>query len=84
MSRGAIIGEGRIADFHPDNVLLAARGPVIIDWPDATRGQPLADVARTSLLLRLGGLPPGWPRLCAPLPHWRPTATGKKALDEVK
>lgn len=46
-------------DFHPDNVMLTARGPVIIDWPDATRGHPLADVARTSLLLRLGGLPPG-------------------------
>jgi aminoglycoside phosphotransferase (APT) family kinase protein len=46
-------------DFHPDNVLLTARGPVVIDWPDATRGHPLADVARTSLLMRLGGLPPG-------------------------
>lgn len=46
-------------DFHPDNVLLTARGPIIIDWTDATRGSPLADVARTSLLLRVGALPPG-------------------------
>jgi uncharacterized protein (TIGR02172 family) len=44
-------------DFHPDNVLLTARGPVVIDWVDATQGHPLADVARTCLLLRLGGLP---------------------------
>ena len=41
-------------DFHPDNILLAPRGPVIIDWLAATQGNPLADVARTSLLLRLG------------------------------
>jgi uncharacterized protein (TIGR02172 family) len=38
-------------DFHPDNVLLTARGPVIIDWIDATAGHPLADVARSSLLM---------------------------------
>jgi uncharacterized protein (TIGR02172 family) len=46
-------------DFHPDNVLLTARGPIIIDWTDATCGSPLADVARTSLLLRVGALPSG-------------------------
>jgi aminoglycoside phosphotransferase (APT) family kinase protein len=46
-------------DFHPDNVLLSPMGAKIIDWPDATRGHPLADVARTSLILRVGGLPPG-------------------------
>ena len=49
-------------DFHPDNVLMTAQGPVIIDWPDATRGHPLADVARTSLLIQVGGLPPGTAR----------------------
>lgn len=37
-------------DFHPDNVILAARGPVIIDWLDATVGNPAGDVARTSVL----------------------------------
>ncbi|HED03328.1 MAG TPA: aminoglycoside phosphotransferase [Candidatus Fraserbacteria bacterium] len=46
-------------DFHPDNVLLTAQGPVIIDWMDATRGNPLSDVARTSLLLSMGAPPPG-------------------------
>jgi aminoglycoside phosphotransferase (APT) family kinase protein len=44
-------------DFHPENILMTADGPVIIDWVDATQGHPLADVARTSLLLRLGGIP---------------------------
>lgn len=38
-------------DFHPGNVLLAARGEVVIDWIDAARGNPLADVARTTILL---------------------------------
>ncbi|MFZ1756626.1 MAG: phosphotransferase, partial [Caldilineaceae bacterium] len=38
-------------DFHPDNVLLTANGPVIIDWIDATAGHPLGDVARSSLLM---------------------------------
>jgi uncharacterized protein (TIGR02172 family) len=48
-------------DFHPDNILLSARGPVIIDWMTGTRGNPLADVARTLLLFQTAGLPPGTP-----------------------
>jgi aminoglycoside phosphotransferase (APT) family kinase protein len=46
-------------DFHPDNVIMTARGPIIIDWMTAVRGNPLADVARTSLLLCMAALPPG-------------------------
>ncbi len=38
-------------DLHPANVIVAQRGPVIIDWIDATLGNPLADVARTSVLV---------------------------------
>ncbi len=41
-------------DFHPFNVLLSVRGPIIIDWTDAARGNPLGDVARTLLLLNFG------------------------------
>ena len=32
----------------------APQGPVVIDWPNATRGVPEADVARTLLLLEAG------------------------------
>lgn len=39
-------------DFHPKNIILAAGGPVIIDWFDASRGDALADMARTSILMR--------------------------------
>jgi uncharacterized protein (TIGR02172 family) len=58
LSDGDVVCNG---DFHPDNVVLSRRGPVIIDWSDATRGNPLADVARTSLLFQLANLPPHTP-----------------------
>ena len=48
-------------DFHPANILLSERGPVIIDWSRATRGHPLADVARTSVLFEVASLPPTSP-----------------------
>lgn len=44
-------------DYHPDNILMSPRGPIVIDWMTATRGNPLADVARTSLMARSPGLP---------------------------
>jgi uncharacterized protein (TIGR02172 family) len=49
-------------DFHPGNILVSDHGPVIIDWFTGTRGNPLADVSRTSLLFSTGGLPPQIPR----------------------
>jgi Ser/Thr protein kinase RdoA (MazF antagonist) len=38
-------------DFHPWNALLTGGRAVVIDWPDATGGNPLADVARTAVIL---------------------------------
>jgi aminoglycoside phosphotransferase (APT) family kinase protein len=32
-------------DLHPDNVLMSARGPVLIDWEGAGRGPAEADLA---------------------------------------
>ena len=37
-------------DFHPANVMATPQGEVIIDWIDATRGNPLADLARSSII----------------------------------
>ncbi len=48
-------------DFHPNNILMTSRGPVIIDWIDASRGSPVMDVARSTLLFGGGPLPPGTP-----------------------
>lgn len=44
-------------DFHPDNIIMSPRGPVIIDWVDASRGQAVADIARSWLLARFAVLP---------------------------
>ena len=38
-------------DFHPLNVMLHRGRAVVIDWVDVTCGNPLADVARTAVLL---------------------------------
>lgn len=38
-------------DFHPSNLILTANGLTIIDWNDAKRGHPAADIARTLLIL---------------------------------
>lgn len=39
-------------DVHPNNVLLGSDKPLIIDWFDAAIGDPHADVARSSVLMR--------------------------------
>ncbi len=38
-------------DFHTENILIDGPRAAIIDWPNATSGNPLADVARTSIVL---------------------------------
>ncbi len=48
---GAAIVHG---DFHPGNLLMSRTGPVVIDWFDASIGHPLADVVRSSVLMRPG------------------------------
>ena len=51
-------------DFYVDNIMISPRGPIIIDWFGAARGDPLADVDRTWLLNRLAymraGIPERW------------------------
>lgn len=52
--------EGNIlchGDFHPYNILISARGPVIIDWGNAGRGNQVSDAGLTSLGLKIGKLP---------------------------
>ncbi|MEU4482836.1 phosphotransferase [Micromonospora sp. NPDC023966] len=38
-------------DLHPQNVLLAPAGPVVIDWTNAAEGPPALDRAITALIL---------------------------------
>lgn len=46
-------------DLHPLNVLMAAAGPVVIDWTNAAAGGPAYDVADTWLLFAVGDVPGG-------------------------
>jgi thiamine kinase len=46
-------------DFHLGNMIGDWSTPVVIDWGDASRGDPVADLARTYLLQKLGEPPPG-------------------------
>ncbi len=42
-------------DFHPDNVLLSQRGPVVIDWTNSRAGDPALDVALTWVICATSG-----------------------------
>ena len=44
-------------DLHPDNVMLTRRGPVVIDWSNASRGQAADDVALTWVILTTSAIP---------------------------
>jgi tRNA A-37 threonylcarbamoyl transferase component Bud32 len=54
-------------DLHPGNVIMSSDGPVLLDWFDASRGIALADVARSSLLMGVGG------RADSSMPHLMPS-----------
>jgi aminoglycoside phosphotransferase (APT) family kinase protein len=42
-------------DLHPSNVIMSREGPVLVDWFDASRGDRVADVARSLLTLLAHG-----------------------------
>lgn len=44
-------------DLHPLNVMMSSRGPIVIDWSNAARGDPNVDVALTWTLMSSGDVP---------------------------
>jgi aminoglycoside phosphotransferase (APT) family kinase protein len=44
-------------DLHPLNVMMSPRGPIVIDWANAVRGDPNTDVALTWILISAGEVP---------------------------
>ncbi len=46
-------------DLHPNNIMIGATGPVVIDWSNAARGDGDTDVALTWVLLASAGVPAG-------------------------
>ncbi|MEU7589784.1 phosphotransferase [Micromonospora sp. NPDC049230] len=52
-------------DLHPDNVILTSRGPVLIDWRNASEGPADLDVALSAVILAQVAADAGHP-LAAP------------------
>lgn len=46
-------------DFQPGNIMLNANGYQVIDWSEAVKGAPAADIAMTSLMLSMAETAPG-------------------------
>jgi aminoglycoside phosphotransferase (APT) family kinase protein len=46
-------------DLHPANIMLTSRGPMLIDWANATDGPPELDVALTAVILAQVAVAPG-------------------------
>jgi aminoglycoside phosphotransferase (APT) family kinase protein len=44
-------------DLHPLNVMVGPQGPVVIDWPNARRGNPSVDVGLAWVLMAAGQIP---------------------------
>jgi aminoglycoside phosphotransferase (APT) family kinase protein len=44
-------------DLHPLNVMVGPQGPVVIDWPNASRGDPSVDVGLAWVLMAAGQIP---------------------------
>jgi aminoglycoside phosphotransferase (APT) family kinase protein len=62
---GPVPGEQVVhLDLHPDNVILAAGGPTVIDWTNARAGDPASDAALTWVLLSCASIPGSGPK------HW--------------
>ena len=60
-------------DLHPDNVLLSQRGPMVIDWSNASRGDGADDVALTWVILTTSVVP-------GPLPFRALAGAGRDLL----
>jgi aminoglycoside phosphotransferase (APT) family kinase protein len=55
-------------DLHPLNVIMGPKGPVVIDWTNATRGDPTTDVSLVWVLVCTGEIPDN--PIMAKLHHW--------------
>lgn len=47
-------------DLHPLNVMIGSRGPVVIDWTNACRGDPSIDVALSWAIIAAGQVDTNW------------------------
>lgn len=54
---GQVVTHG---DLHPENVILTASGPVVIDWRNATEGTAEFDIAMTAIIFAQVALDPAF------------------------
>ncbi len=47
-------------DLHPENIIISTEGPVIIDWMNVHIGNPMADVAKSWVMI-MGVFSPDFP-----------------------
>jgi Ser/Thr protein kinase RdoA (MazF antagonist) len=65
-------------DLHPLNVMLTSKGPVVIDWPNAARGDGYTDIALTWVLVQAGAVPAG--RVKSAVIGWGRTVLARSLL----
>jgi len=80
-------------DFHPMNVLGDPSQPIVIDWPNACRGDPMGDVCRSYLILKLHANEVAEPYLDSycrvasvprqPILEWLPYAAAARLAEDV-
>ena len=80
-------------DFHPWNILGSTRSATVIDWLDASRGDPAADVCRSYVLMRKAGpqlaeayvdaYAGGNPRTIAAIMAWLPVIAAARLSEGV-
>ncbi len=88
----APVGQGESflhMDLHPLNVMVSAKGPIVIDWPNAARGDPSVDIGLAWVLMAAGDVPSG--RLIGAVLGWARAllvnsflANAEPDLDRVK
>ena len=49
-------------DPNPNNILMSNGNPVMIDWNDATNGNPETDIAEYIVMIKFAILPPNTPQ----------------------
>ena len=80
----ALVGPGDCflhMDLHPLNVIIGAKGPVVIDWPNAARGDPRVDVDLAWVLMVAGEIPAN--RIVATVAGWARAQLVKGFLDTI-
>jgi len=72
-------------DLHPENVVLTGRGPVVIDWRNATDGPADLDTALSAMILATAAVLDGLGEAGAFLDAFLPLAPGDpwRLLDEA-